>query len=367
MARRTPFPCGKGSLGVVTKFQILRHNYPQRESWPALLVLLAQEVKTEAPPARIDTMRLFHIACLAACILPLHAEIKVVQEGTNLKIEIDGALFTEYRSETKVPCLYPLMSPDGTHLTRRFPFEKGVAGEQNDHPHHIGFWFTHGRVNGKDFWHGRGGEKVVTKGLVGEAVVKNGKDSSSISFTVDLDWMSKEQRILSEQRTYTITATGKTRTIDVTCDLRASEGDVLFGDTKEGSFAIRVAPTLRLKGEVAEGHIATSEGMTDQDAWGKRASWVAYHGPDSAGTSTVVAILDHSENLRNPTWWHARDYGLLTANPFGARAYKDKEFKGSGDFTLKNGESLKQRYRLVLHQGDLASAKLDEQWKAFTK
>ena len=238
-------------------------------------------------------MRLLHTALLASWILPLHAEIKVAQDGNNLKIEIDGALFTEYRSDTKVPCLHPLMSPDGTCLTRQFPFEKGVAGEANDHPHHIGFWFTHGQVNGEDFWHGRGGEKVLTKGFVGEPVVVTGnEDMSSVTFTVDLDWMVKGKRLLSEQRTYTITAQGKTRSIDVTCDLRASDGDVVFGDTKEGSFAIRVAPTLRLKGEVAKGHITNSEGVTDGEAWSKRAKWVAYHGPDSAGTPTVIAITD---------------------------------------------------------------------------
>jgi hypothetical protein len=45
------------------------------------------------------------------------------------------------------------MSPSGTHLTRQVPLVKGVEGESDDHPHHIGFWFTHGDVNGKDFWH----------------------------------------------------------------------------------------------------------------------------------------------------------------------------------------------------------------------
>ena len=300
--------------------------------------------------------------------LPLHAEITFEKEGNNLRVDIDGELFTEYHSDKWVPCLYPLMSPDGTHLTRQYPFVKGVAGEENDHPHHIGFWFTHGSVNGSDFWHGgKDGSKVVTKGFVGEPVVKQG-DTDSLTFTVDLEWLAKgKDPILSEQRSYAIQSNGKTRTIDVTCILKAIDGDVVFGDTKEGSFAIRTAPTIRLKGKVAKGGITTSEGVTNEKAWGKRAKWCAFHGPDSAGTPTVIALMDHKKNLRHPTWWHARDYGLLTANPFGARAYKDKEFKGSGEFTLKNGESLKQQYRLILHQGDLASTKLGEQWESFNK
>lgn len=304
---------------------------------------------------------------LLSVSVPAFAEISFSRNQNNLVIKIDGELFTEYRSETFVPCLYPLMSPDGTHLTRQFPFVKGVEGEEPDHPHHIGFWFAHGSVNGHDFWHSRKGEKVLTKGFVGEPVVDSGKDGvRRLTFTVDLAWMAKDKQVLSEQRTYTIAAQGKDRSINVTSKLMASEGDVTFGDTNEGSFAIRTAPTLRLKGEVAKGGITTSKGLKDDKAWGTRAKWVAYHGPDSAGTATVIALLDHKDNLRHPTWWHARDYGLLTANPFGARAYKATDFKGKGDYVLKNGDTLTQRYRLVLHRGDLTSARLENHWQDYT-
>ena len=301
-------------------------------------------------------------------ILPLHAGITVRQEGSNLQVEIDGKPFTTYRADTRVPCLHPLMSAGGTHLTRRFPFEKDVTGEKPDHPHHIGFWFAHGAVSGHDFWHPGEGTRIVTKGFVGKPEVEELEDGDSrASFTVDLAWMAGERPLLTEQRTYAIHATGPTRTIDVTCRLRPTDHEVVFGDTKEGCFAIRVAPTLRLKGKVARGHITTSAGRTDHEAWGQRAKWVAYHGPDAAGTPAVVALLDHRANLRHPTWWHARDYGLLTANPFGIRAFKDRTHQGRGDHTLKKGDTLTQRYRLVLHQGDLASAKLGERWDAFTK
>jgi lysophospholipase L1-like esterase len=56
------------------------------------------------------------------------------------------------------------------------------------------------------------------------------------------------------------------------------------------------------------------------------------------------------------------DFGLLTANPFGPQAYRDETFSGKGDILLKHGETLTLRYRLLLHQGGLASAKLDERW-----
>lgn len=313
-------------------------------------------------------MRTPTLALLAVAALPLHAEITVEQKENNLKILLDGKLFTEFRSDQRVACLYPLMSSRGTHYTRQYPFSKDVAGEKPDHPHHAGFWFTHGNVNGHDFWH-KENCKIVTRRFLGQPMVTNtiaGGIGGSVKFTVELSWEADGKPVVAEHRNYVITIEGKTRTIDVTSHLGSNQHDITFGDTKEGSFAIRTAPTVRLKGEVAKGGILTSEGLKDGAAWGKRARWVAYHGPDSKNGPVVIAILDHNKNLRHPTWWHARDYGLLTANPFGIRAFKDKNVKGSGDYKLEQGKILTQRYRLILHEGTVESAKVEESWKAFT-
>src|SRR6056297_2193790 len=70
----------------------------------------------------IPRMRLMTFLLLFLLGSPLIAEISALQEGQNLKVKINGKLFTEYRTDQHVPCLYPLMSPDGTHLTRQFPF-----------------------------------------------------------------------------------------------------------------------------------------------------------------------------------------------------------------------------------------------------
>ena len=304
------------------------------------------------------------LSLLSAVSLSAGIKIDLKQEKMNLKVLVDGKLFTEYHGDTRVPCLYPLMSSSGTHLTRQYPFVKGVAGEKSDHPHHTGFWFTHGNVNGHDFWH-KDDCKIVTRAL-GETKVTQNNDQAIIHFAAELAWEAKGNPIILEKREYEITLAGATRHIGVTSTLRPAGDMVTFGDTKEGSFAIRTAPSLRLVGEVAKGKINNSEGLKDNDAWGQRARWVAYHGPDSAGTPQVIAILDHSSNLRHPTWWHARNYGLLTANPFGVRAFRDKAVKGSGDFQLKKGEFLTQRYLLLLHEGSLEGAKVEETWSSFT-
>ena len=126
---------------------------------------------------------------LALSLLPavsLPAGITLKENGRNLKVMVDGKLFTEFHGDTRVPCLYPLMSPSGTHLTRQYPFVKGVPGEKSDHPHHTGFWFTHGNVNGHDFWH-KDDCKIVTRSVAVLAAGK-GQDSETVSFTAELAW-----------------------------------------------------------------------------------------------------------------------------------------------------------------------------------
>ena len=62
--------------------------------------------------------------------------------------------------------------------------------------------------------------------------------------------------------------------------------------------------------------------------------------------------MPHPKNFR-PCWFHARDYGILLANPFGQRAYTKK---GDGSFTLKKGETLTLRFAAYIHHGNAESA-----------
>lgn len=300
------------------------------------------------------------------------AQISLHQQDDRLRVLIDQELFTEYRSDRKVPCLYPLVSPSGSGLTRHYPLDEAAPGETTDHPHHVSMWFTHGLVNGVDFWaqHLKRKGHIVHKGFgpkSSESRTVNGVTSNTATFSVDLSWEEGETVHLTERRTYTITARANTRLVDVTSVLTAASGDVVFGDTKEGSSALRLAPTLRLKGTVAKGSILNNNGQTNAKCWGQRAAWVAYSGPDPSGKPAVVAMFDHPSNLRHPTWWHARDYGLLAANPFGRHDFERKNDAHLGDYTLNDGESLTLRYRVLLHHGTTDSAQLDATFTDFSK
>src|SRR5688500_18694868 len=106
------------------------------------------------------------------------------------------------------------------------------------------------------------------------------------------------------------------------------------------------------------GKIVNAKGDRDHAAWGKRAEWCDYHA-EHKGKVYGVAIFDHPQNLRHPTWWHARDYGLVAANPIGWHDFEPRTTKANaGLHSLQPGGSLTLRYRVYLHRGDDKTANL---------
>ena len=73
------------------------------------------------------------------------------------------------------------------------------------------------------------------------------------------------------------------------------------------------------------------------------------------GKTIGMAIFDHPSNPRHPTWWHARYYGLVAANPFGIHDF-EKQPDGTGDLTIPAGKSVTFRYRFLFHEGDYKAA-----------
>ena len=322
------------------------------------------------PPIRRNCLSLA-LAVVAGFGLPAvsSAEIAVKPEEGKLRVEIDGRLFTEYRYQGyEKPILYPIIGPYEIGMTRNYPMRKGVKGEAVDHPHHQSMWFTHGNVNGIDFWSigDKAGRTVHDRLLRAEGGPERGVIATANR------WVAPDGTVVcTDTRELTFHTVGEARLIDWKITLFASQGDVHFGDTKEGTMGIRTHPNLRLKNDerqgvtTANGHATNSEGQMDGALWGKRAKWVDYWG-EIDGHKLGMAIFDHPQNFRSPTWWHARDYGLVAANPFGIHDFEAKA-KGAGDYTLANGDTLTLRYRFVFHPGDLLAAKVAELYEDFAR
>ena len=317
---------------------------------------------------KIMTALLCAFACTAAIAdgheaSEKHPALSIKKQGQQQQVLIEGALFVGYNTkDTAKPFLYPIIGPTGASMTRHYPMKQGVPGESDDHPHHTSLWFTHGGVNGVDLWHGK--SKAVEN--VTSILTQRAPDRAVIGAS-DI-WLNKDKTAMADVATeYGFAVLGDgSRVIDYHTSIAPSDGieSLVFADTKEGTMAIRLAPQLRLKGEVATGKAINSEGDKDAKVWGKRAKWVAYWGVID-GKTCGVAIFDHPTNLRHPTWWHARDYGLVAANPFGISDFEKLKPRGKGKYTVQQGEELKLRYRFVFFAGTAEEADIAgkyDQW-----
>jgi Methane oxygenase PmoA len=299
------------------------------------------------------------------------AQVDVTPAGSDhISIAIKGQLFSNFYigSEYPKPFLAPLRTATGVIVTRKWPMES-VEGESRDHPHHKGLWIGYGDLNNVNFWEIEpaskpSGDNLTTKGAVvlrSVDDVSGGKKSGRITAT--FEWqVPGDSDILEEHRTMTFYADADTRTIDVDVTFTAKVA-VKFADSKEGFFAIRVADSMTEKNG---GLMTNSEGaQTEKNVWGKRADWVDYDGTVE-GHKVGIVIFDHPRNFNHPPRWHARAYGLFAVNPFGLKAFDPKATNEGGD-SLRAGESMRFRYRVVVHPGDVPKKKIADWYSDYSK
>lgn len=310
-------------------------------------------------------------------------DVKLTPLADRVRVEIGGRLFTEYiyGDGATRPYCYPVLAADGTPMTRNFPMKK-VDGEDTDHPWHRSLMFAHSMVNGVDFWNeGRGdaGRSPQAKGrTVQDKLEETSSGAIGVIRTHDR-WMAPDGRLIcTDERTIRFHGTAEARMMDFEISLHAlPDAPLVMGDNKDGTMAIRVAQWMtmphknqgggsRITGEssnvlsaaASNGHIVNSAGQRDGDTWGKRADWCDYFSEHN-GTIYGVAIFDHPQNIRHPTWWQARDYGLLGANPFGEHDFEGlKDQPHAGDYTIPAGGTLTLRYRFYFHNGDAQDARI---------
>lgn len=291
--------------------------------------------------------------------------VNIAEQDGKLVIEIGAHPFAEYHYQNvPKPFLYPLLGPGGVPMTRNWPMAD-VPGEDHDHKHHRSLWYAHGDVNGHDFWSesDKAGKTVHQK----FSLIQSGPEVGIIRSENKLI-ASSGQIIGSDERTFRFYNRSDQPLFDFEITIRATEGPLTFGDTKEGTMAIRVAESMRLKApknQPGQGHIVNSEGVRDGATWGKRAKWCDYYGP--VGEKIVgIAIFDHPDNPRHPTWWHVRDYGLFAANPFGVHDFEKKP-AGTGNLTVPLGAKVTFKYRFYLHDGDEKEADVAGQYQRYVE
>ncbi len=311
---------------------------------------------------------------LAPCALraATAGKVKLTSADDRVRVEIGGQLFTEYIFKgAQKPYLYPLLAADGTELTRNYPMKSDVPGEAKDHPHHRSLWFTHGEVNGLDFWAETNGPKQGR--IVSESVEASTQGGAGVIHARN-KWIGPDGTLhLTDDTTIRIQGIPEGRILDYEVTLKApANKPVVMGDTKEGSMAIRLPLWMtpshsegKSKKYVGQGTIINAEGITNDATWGKRSPWVDYYGPKD-GKVYGVAMFDHPSNPRHPTWWHVRTYALFAANPFGKHDFENlKSEPEAGNMTIPAGGTVTFRWRFYFHLGDEKAAKVAEHFAAY--
>ncbi|QDT09375.1 PmoA family protein [Planctomycetes bacterium K23_9] len=254
------------------------------------------------------------------------------------------------------PIVYPVHGPGGHAMTRNFPMKKSYGMERGDHDHHRSMWLSHGDVNGIDFWADDDGCGTVVH-RSGTAEITD--DDTAVLVTQN-DWLGPDgKRLLSDTRRFEFSVGAKRHIIDCDFLLKATDGDVKFGDTKEGSFGMRLAASLKVDAKKG-GLITNADRQTNKDAWGKESPWVDYSGPVD-DEMVGVTIHNHPSSFGFPTRWHVRTYGLFAANPFGRSDFIGGKKRRA--ITLLEGKTIRLNYRVVIYQDtfDLEVARSDSQ------
>lgn len=312
------------------------------------------------------------------------------ENAKKVDVVIDGKFFTSfiYPDTLEKQVLYPIVTASGKTLTRGFPLQP-KAGERIDHPHHVGLWLNYGNVNGLDFWNNSSAIPAEKKDRYGTIFhksidkIESGDEQGILEVTSN--WTAPDGKVLLVENTaFYFRASGNSRIIDRFTRLTAQDQEVRFDDNKEGVIAVRVTRELELpsnspakytdasgkptdvpvlNNEGVVGNYISSEGIEGDAVWGTRGKWMKLYSVMD-GEPVSITMIDHPKNPGYPTYWHARGYGLFSANPLGQSEFsKGKE---KLNFRLNAGESVVFRYRIIIHSGsEYTAEEINKQFEDF--
>ena len=266
----------------------------------------------------------------------------------HLWIRWANTLLTSYRAHPtqKYPYFYPLAGPlSGLSLTSETSLP---------YPHHRSLLFACDKVNDGNYWQRelKDGQILSTGPRLGECTPE------SAEILDQCEWKRPGGPVvMTDERKFAVKVAGpRLRLIDAEIKWTAAV-DVTIARTNHSLFSLRAAPDVTPWGG---GTLLNSEGDSGEKAtFGKPAAWCDYHGKREGIPGEVVegiALMDHPENPWAPCPWFTRDYGFISPTPFN---FIDAPWK------LPAGESVRLRYRVVLHAGDPQEAGLDGVYRAW--
>jgi hypothetical protein len=293
---------------------------------------------------------LFFNLLVLFCQTAIGAEVGFTDDNQGtLTISLAGKHVADYVYQDKEitrPYFKSVHAPNGSQITRTQPPdpEKDIS----DHPlFHPGIWLSFGDINQSDYWRLAARTKFVGFDQPPHSTQSGGRFQARFQY---LDQKYPERIVCEELFACQIVdrPAGIFLLWDSTFE---SPSEVVFGDQEEMGLGIRMATALRSESQPhgsippGTGTILDAAGRKNgAEVWGHASPWCDYSGTID-GQQVGATLFCHPDNFR-PSWFHARDYGLLVANPFGRKAFHQGDVS---TIVVKPGEQLRLRYGILLH------------------
>jgi hypothetical protein len=277
--------------------------------------------------------------------------VEVVEEDLRWKFRRGGRLLIAYNRGRlqwgdfykSKPDWYPVLTPSGREATISSAYR---------YNHHHSIWIGHGNVNGVNIFH----DNNPTRPNLGDIVLERAEVlTGPLSATLDTTngWIAKDgRRLLTEQRRFTVSpdvCDGRANALDIESEIVASEGPIVLAKETHSYLGVRVADSMDVEDG---GRAVNSEGDENEEgAMGKVARWLDYSG-QVAGQAVGITIMHDPNNP--PTPFFCRNYGTMLSN-----------LTLHEPWSIAVGERLRQRWRLLIHDGDAASFGPDDAYRAW--
>lgn len=283
------------------------------------------------------------IVLLMTVVLAVDANVLAAERVTiderpgSLVINLGRQSLAEYVWNDRVvrrPYFKHLRTPGGIAISRNFPPSK-EAGDRDDHPTmHPGLWLSFGDLGGVDFWR--------NKGLVKQVKLAIDSTGGDASFTVNNEYRLEERLVCTETCVYSFRPQPQGYLLTWDSTFRSEQADFSFGDQEEMGLGLRVHTPLNV---LDGGEIVNSDGRRNgKEVWGQQAKWCRYGG-EIRGMQVGAVLMPHPKNFRS-SWFHARDYGLLVANPFGRKAMTKGEVS---QVVVPRGKDFRLRFGVLVY------------------
>ncbi len=272
-------------------------------------------------------------------------QLRAERIGDRIDVYIGSLFFTSYRfsSDEKYPYFYPVNGPSGSSVT---------SMRNGTYPHHSSLFFGCDKVNGGNYWQ-EGLERGQILSIREDLLASEG---DQIVIQNECVWARpgasapiKDIRLI----TISVPEDGVFQ-IDFDIQLQMLE-DVYIEKTNHSLFSVRMDPDLSV---INGGVLQNADGQKGEgDTFGAESPWMDFYGTRASGEEGL-AVFQHPSSKWFPAPWFTRDYGFISPTPM----YWPEDDKGVG---LSKGEEVSLRYRVLVHQGDTGSAKIQEKDDAY--